>query len=845
LSEDSSASAPFRWRWKHWFRPVDPTVEGVVRSAHRAILWVACPALFGFALVANSLDHPNASLVALVLLLAGIAQTGLAFWWWRHPPKHGNRAAAISIVIVQLAVVSVMIIFPYPLVATLQVIVAVAVAYFLMDLRWMLSVQAFGVACWLAVMGLREPTLQWQLSGIITLAGYTAAAAFYRGRVISMNRIRQLTHESQGLDAEAQRSAQALLASESRLRNAQRIAHVGSFEWDLESNELHWSDEHYRIFGWEPGEISIDDTLFIEKVHPDDRDAMLHALRETRRHGAALEIEYRIVRADGEERVLFGRGETTRDESGKPILHSGTCLDFTEQYRVEAALRESESRLKAILTAMDADRAVIVTREGIFESTLHELPNEKSHDGVRTKEIVGRSIHEFLPGEAGDQMSAAVEGIYAMGGRSELEVSVDSADGTLHFDISLRTLRSTSGGIESVLAIVRDVTQRKADALTLRQAQRLESLGVLAGGVAHDFNNLLVGVLGNAETALDKIGATSPLRSELKDIVRASTRAAELTRELLAYAGTAKLEAEPVDVPALVEEIAQLVGPGLVDGVTIEVDRRPESAWVHADATQIRQVVMNFIVNAADAMEGVDGRIRVRADTMYMDRLALERFTIRETLAPGEYARVEVSDHGVGMDRQTLDLIFDPFFTTKFQGRGLGLASTLGIVRAHGGAIHVESEVGRGSTFTMLLPSISPALTKPSEPEPDAHAGNATILVVDDEDVVRVTARRMLELRGYHVLNASSGSRAVEMIRRGNAVDLALVDLTMPEMDGEQTFVALRALAPDLPVVFMSGHSREDMGLRVAGKDLTSHITKPFRMNVLSETIAALLAPRK
>ncbi|MGE4606775.1 MAG: response regulator, partial [Myxococcota bacterium] len=548
---------------------------------------------------------------------------------------------------------------------------------------------------------------------------------------------------------------------------------------------------------------------------------------------------------DGEERVLFGRGETTRDESGKAIRHTGTSLDITEQHRAEAALRKSESRLKAILTAMDAERALIVTRAGIVHSTLSEPPTKKSHDGDGEGEIVGRSIHEFLPGEAGDRVFTAVKDVYATGGRSELEVSAGLPSGTSHFDISLRTLRSTSGGIESVLAIVRDVTQRKADALVLRQAQRLESLGVLAGGVAHDFNNLLVGVLGNAEFALDKLGATSSLRPVLEDIIRASTRAAELTRELLAYAGRAKLEADAVDVAALVEETARLVGPGIVDGVTIEVDCKPGSIWVHADATQIRQVVMNFIMNAADAMEGVGGRVEVRADAMYMDRLALERFTIHETLVPGDYALVEVSDRGVGMDRQTLDMIFDPFFTTKFQGRGLGLASTLGIVRAHGGAIHVESEPGLGSTFSMLLPRISSVPMMPSKPETDVHAGSETILVVDDEVVVRVAVRRMLELRGYHVFEATSGSRAVEVIRRGSAVDLALVDLTMPEMDGEQTFAALRALAPDMPVVFMSGHSREDVGLRVADKDRTAHITKPFRMSVLGETIAALLAPQE
>ncbi len=224
-----------------------------------------------------------------------------------------------------------------------------------------------------------------------------------------------------------------------------------------------------------------------------------------------------------------------------------------------------------------------------------------------------------------------------------------------------------------------------------------------------------------------------------------------------------------------------------------------------------------------------------------MDRQALERCTIVGGLDPGEYCQLEVSDRGVGMDRAILDKIFDPFFTTKFQGRGLGLASAVGIVHAHSGALHVESEPGRGSTFILLLPRVAPVTATLSEPEPRAGAASGTILVVDDEDLVRKTTRRMLESMGYRVLQASSGSRAIALLEQASSIDLALIDLTMPEMNGEQTFAALRDLDSDLPDLFMSGHRGEEVALRVAGLERASHITKPFRMGALNQAVQTLL----
>ena len=422
-----------------------------------------------------------------------------------------------------------------------------------------------------------------------------------------------------------------------------------------------------------------------------------------------------------------------------------------------------------------------------------------------------------------------------------MEVAVKLPADTFYFDVALRPLYSGRSEIEFTIAIVRDITQSKADALALRQAQTLESLGVLAGGIAHDFNNLLVGIVGNAEISLERLDDPAALRQTIQDILRAGTQAADLTQELLSYAGSAKLEVEPIDLTALVEETVQLALQVLDDGVGVDVDCESLPLWINADAIQIRQVVMNFIVNAADAMESQGGRVRIRADVVEMDRPALESCTASESSEPGEYCRIVVSDDGVGMDPETLGKIFDPFFTTKFQGRGLGLASTVGIVRAHSGAIQVESEPGRGSTFTVWIPRVSPVEATQNSSEVSTNGGNETILIVDDEALIREVAQRMLEGNGYQVLQASDGVRAAELVASDSTINLALVDLTMPGMDGEQTFEALRAIDADLPVLFMSGHSSEELTRRITGKSLSSHITKPFRMNTLNQAVSTLL----
>ncbi|NNL68220.1 MAG: PAS domain-containing protein, partial [Myxococcales bacterium] len=583
-------------------RRIDPDRDDAVRTALQAILWVVCPGMFAAAAFLCGIDHPGARRAALASFVAAIVLSVLTLRWWRKPARHGHGAAALVIVILQLCLFAQLRAMPDPVLAGFQLLVVVGIATYILDPLWMLGLQLSGLLLWLAATGSVAATPQWQVARFVLAIGFVTAGAFYFGRRHSFDRQRELQREERRQRAASFESQEALRASERRLRDAQRIAHVGSYEWDVVADELHWSDEHYRIFGWEPGSAA-DIQRFVAAVHPEDRERIGRAVGRSLRDGTPVELEYRFTRPDGEERIVHGRGETERDAAGRAIRHQGTSYDVTEQQRVQRALEAGEARLTAILTAMDAARVVGVRRDGVVGSIVG-TPDHTGRYGVGEDEVSGRRIHDFLPGEAGDRVMSAVARVYETGERAEVDATVEFPKGRFHFDVSLRALRSAAGGIESVLAIVRDMTDQRAEAEARRRAQKLESLGMLAGGVAHDFNNLLVGILGNAESALEALGPDSAARAPLEDIFRASSQAADLTQELLTYAGGARFSAASLDLFDLVEETAHLVRPKLPAGVTLDLAGDRGEIFVHADPAQIRQVVMNFVTNAAEAMAG-------------------------------------------------------------------------------------------------------------------------------------------------------------------------------------------------------------------------------------------------
>lgn len=386
---------------------------------------------------------------------------------------------------------------------------------------------------------------------------------------------------------------------------------------------------------------------------------------------------------------------------------------------------------------------------------------------------------------------------------------------------------------------------RKALERKVQQAQKLESLGVLAGGVAHDFNNLLMVILGNAELALKECSPLSPARESIAGILAAGRRASDLCRQMLAYAGKSSFHLERVDLSELVEEMAHLLSSAVSKKAILNLHTEKRLPPILGDPGQLRQVVMNLIINASEAIGERSGVITVLTGATRCDEEYLRRTELADDLPPGYYMHLEVSDTGCGIDPETRARIFEPFFTTKFTGRGLGLSAVLGIVRAHKGALKVYTEQGKGTTFKVLFPAMrdEEGAERSDEGSPPAEwRGKGTILLVDDEESLRALGARMLEHLGFEVLTAADGREAVRIYReKGNAIDLVLMDLTMPHMDGSEALGEMRRLNPSVRIVMSSGYSREDLAARFSAKGIDGVLQKPYTLAGLRELLSGLL----
>lgn len=379
----------------------------------------------------------------------------------------------------------------------------------------------------------------------------------------------------------------------------------------------------------------------------------------------------------------------------------------------------------------------------------------------------------------------------------------------------------------------------------IQHSQKLESLGILSGGIAHDFNNLLMGILGNASLALMDIKPEDPARYSLQQIEIATLRAAELVSQLLAYSGKGKILVQKVEISKLVEEMIALLKTVISKKIILECHFIDDLPFIEADPTQLRQVVMNLITNAADAIGEQTGRITIQTGFLHATREYLSQMYLDEQLPEGDYVFLQVEDTGSGMDQETLTKIFDPFFTTKFTGRGLGLASVLGIVRSHFGALKVISQPGQGTRFRVLFPVKAHIAEKTSTIEvvTEEWKGSGTVLIIDDEESVRITVRRMLERLGFSVLMAQDGREGVEMFEQhGSEIVLVLLDVTMPQMNGKEVLQALRKKDTLLPVLLSSGHSEQDISAQFGVQENVCFIQKPYLPIILTQKLKLLLS---
>jgi PAS domain S-box-containing protein len=496
------------------------------------------------------------------------------------------------------------------------------------------------------------------------------------------------------------------------------------------------------------------------------------------------------------------------------------------------ALEESSEQTRNILESINDGFAAFDRR---WRCTyINDRATELSR--ISREEILGKNVWEFYPHSAGTTIYAELHRAMEAGVAVHFEEHYSPFD--LWFEVDAYP---TQNGLA---VFGRDVTERKRFNERLQQTQKLESLGVLAGGIAHDFNNLLTGIMGNASIVLEDLPSQSPARENLEAVVHASERAAALTRQLLAYAGKGRFIIEQLDLSALVREITSLLKTSISKTVELRLELQEELSVIEGDAAQLQQLIMNLVINAAEAVEdGKTETVLIATGTEWVDQSFIEQMVAPNGIAPGRYVTLEVRDAGCGMEALTLSRIFDPFFTTKFTGRGLGLAAVLGIVRGHKGALQVESAYGKGSSFKVLFP-LSDGQAAPAErSRPEMNlAGFESILVIDDEVAVRQAAKSILESYGYRVVVAANGKEGLDLFEPlGEEFDAVLLDMTMPVMSGEETLVRLKTIRANIPIVLSSGYNEAEATRRFTDKGLAGFVQKPYMASGLAETIKIAL----
>jgi PAS domain S-box-containing protein len=634
-----------------------------------------------------------------------------------------------------------------------------------------------------------------------------------------------------------------LAEQEAALAEAQAIARLGSWERDIATGLERWSDEQYRLFGFEPGRAKPDLELFLSLVHPDDREKILRADEACARTKQPLTLDFRAVRPDGTVRWFRATTKVFCDDSGKPVRVAGTNLDITDTKLAEAAAQESDAVAKALFDS-PTDAVFLITTDGTYIDCNEVAARQL---GRTPAELRGKNRQEVAPVEEIAAQARRVE--TAIRTRMSFRYEIEVLGGT--YDTVIYPIPDASGEITRVAVVARDITEfRRAlqDRSDLREqllhAQKLESLGILAGGIAHDFNNLLTSILGQADLALLTLPSDSPARSFLEEIVKTTRRAAGLTNQLLAYSGKGQFVTRVVDLGETVKDMANLLEVSVSGKVNLKLDVSPGAPGIEADVSQLRQVVMNLVMNASEALANGTGAVSVSVGARRFDKAFLSGDVLGQNLSPGTYVYLEVKDTGCGMKPELVEKAFDPFFSTKFSGRGLGLATVLGIVKAHDGAIRVDSVPGKGTTFTILFPPSH----KPPEKEEERKervpqmVGSGTILLVDDEDMVREPASRLLARLGFSVLTAVNGREALDVFRANrDKIECVILDLTMPEMSGEEAFQELRRMKSDLKIILSSGYGETESIRSFPGRGPDGFLQKPYQLKQLAAKLREVL----
>jgi PAS domain S-box-containing protein len=596
-----------------------------------------------------------------------------------------------------------------------------------------------------------------------------------------------------------------------------------------------------RILGYEPQELV--GKRVADFTHPDDLERRAKFLDDLLSGRIPWgEQERRFIHKDGSTVWVRIWASVQRDSAGNPLHFISLVQDITAQRRAENALRESEERYRNLVEMLP--EGLWVQRNGII---LYVNPAMVRLLGAsREEELLGRSIYDFVHPDSRDSVRERTEKVQEKGVTVPLkEQKYISLDGSV-VDVETLATAVPFHGERAVLAVYRDITERKRQEQERKRleerflvAQKMEAVGILAGGVAHNFNNLLMAIQGNASLMLMDLPEDHPHREKLLAIQEAVKSGAELTRQLLGFARGGKYEVRPININTVVEEMAHLFGRTRKE-ITIHKTLASDLWTVEADRGQMEQVLMNLFVNAADAMPR-GGELFLETQNVELDEDYVRPFSAK----PGKYVRISVTDTGVGMDEETQRRIFEPFFTTKSLGRGtgLGLATVYGIIKAHEGIITVYSKPGEGSSFHIYLPASPKEPAREFKFDEGIARGSGTILVIDDEPMILKVADHLLRALGYHVITASGGKEGLRIYReRGLEIDLVILDMIMPDMEGGEVFESLKRMNSQIKVLLSSGYSINGRAREILKRGCVGFLQKPFTLAELSQKVKDALA---
>ena len=641
------------------------------------------------------------------------------------------------------------------------------------------------------------------------------------------------------LDISERRQAEAnLLSLTERLSLATGVAKVGVWEWDLASNALTWDATMFEIYGI-PFVVPMPYEKWSAAVYPEDLPAVEATLREAIDEKGRGSADFRIILADGTVRNVSMVGRVVLDEHANVSRVIGTAQDITER-------KKTENKLRQLATIVESSDDAIVSRtlDGTIQSWNGAAERMYEYSAA---EAIGKPISILYPHGQRDEILAILEKIKRGDIVRNFETIRATKDGKqIHIALTVSPIKDVSGRIVGASAIGRDITESKQMEDMFRQAQKMEAVGRLAGGVAHDFNNMLSVIIGYSELLLERADTDGQVRKQCEEIKRAGDRAASLTRQLLAFSRQQVLEPRVLNLNTSVAEIEKMLRRLIGEDIDLRTSLDPTLGLVKADPGQIEQVIMNLAVNARDAMPKGGKLIIETSNTELDDEYALHH----PPCIVGRYVILAVTDSGVGMSQETKARIFEPFFTTKELGKGtgLGLSTVYGVAKQSGGYIWVYSEPGQGSVFKLYLPRVdgSEGQIRPAKSASELLAGTETVLLVEDEQSVRALTRNLLEQGGYTVLEADNGAHAVEIAKQHHGpIHLLLTDVVMPGMNGPAVAEMILPIHPEAKTLYVSGYSSSfgtQTGLVPAGANL---FQKPFSRAALLRKVRNLLDMQK